>query len=131
MSKHKDKFTGILDKNGVKINNGDNVLVYHYNSYPKHPYNCKVIYKRGWKLISTDGTNNGKDYCVESWRKSIEVVGSGESVFITNSYEEIKDKWFQKNVSFLITGEQRKLLHKCFEEAFKLGQEQLYNSLNP
>jgi hypothetical protein len=52
--RHKNKFTGILDKNGVKINNGDTVLVYHHNSYPKHPYNCTVVYKHGWKLKSND-----------------------------------------------------------------------------
>ena len=129
--KHKNKYTGILDKNGVKINNGDDVLVYHHNSYPKNPYYCKVVYKHGWKLISTDGSNQGKDFDVYCWRKSIEVVKTeNESVFVTLSYQEIKDKWFHRNVSFLITGEERKLLHKCFEEAYKLGQEQLHNSLN-
>ena len=35
---HKDKFTGIYDRNGIPINNGDDVLVHHYNRYQKHAY---------------------------------------------------------------------------------------------
>lgn len=130
--KPKEKYTGILDKNGVKINNGDDVLVYHYNTYPKHPYNCKVVYKHGWKLVSTDKTNYGKDYDVYAWRKAIEVIKTdNESIFLCDNFQELKDKWFSKNVSFMITGQERKLLHQCFEDAFKLGQEQLYNESKP
>jgi hypothetical protein len=120
--KHKNKYIGILDKDGVKINNGDDVLV-HYSNYT---YNCKVVYKQGWKLVSTDGTKNGEGFDVYAWRKSIQVVKTdNESVFITHNLQELKDKWVEQNVSFLITGNERKLIHKCFEDAFKLGQEQL------
>jgi hypothetical protein len=122
MKSHRDKFTGIYDRNGVPINNGDDVLVHHYNTYPKHPYRCKVIYKHGWELKGKESEGNGYD--VYAWRKAIEVVGTDNpSVFELKTYQEIKDKWFGKNVSFMISGEERKLLHKCFEEAFKLGQE--------
>lgn len=130
---HKDKYTGILDMKGIPINNGDDVLVYHHSSIPKEPYKCKVVYKHGWKLTSTDKGKwkGGQDFDVHAWRHSIEVVKTdNESIFITDSYEELKDDWFRRNVSFLITGEERKLLHKCFKEAFELGQEQLHNSLN-
>lgn len=117
---HKDKFTGIYDRNGIPIDNGDDVLVYHHNTYPKQPYKCKVIYKHGWKLKG----NEGDGYDVYAWRKNIEVVNTNnESIFELNSFQEIKDKWFSKNAPFSISGEPRKLLHKCFEEAFKLGQE--------
>jgi len=122
---HKDKYTGILDKNGVKIHNGDEVLVHHHNTYPKHPYSCKVIYKHGWKL-KADKKYEGDDFDVYAWRKSIEVIKTDNaSVFEFNSFEELKDKWFQQNIGFTITGEQRKLLYQCFDDAFKLGQEQL------
>lgn len=119
---HKDKFTGIYDRNGIPIKNGDDVLVYHFNTYPQHPYKCKVIYKHGWKLKGKDGYGN--NYDVHAWRKSIEVTKSDNpSIFELKSFQEVKDKWFSKNVSFLVNGEQRKLIHKCFEDAFKLGQE--------
>lgn len=119
---HKDKFTGIYDRNGVPINNGDDVLVHHYNTHPKTPYKCKVVYKHGWVLKGKEGYGN--NYDVYAWRKAIEVVKSdNQSIFELKSYQEIKDKWFSKNVSFMIAGEQRKLLNRCFEEAFKLGQE--------
>ena len=122
---HLDKFTGIYDKNGVPIYNGDNVLVHHYNTYPKHPYKCKVIWKHGW-VLKAEKEHEGSNYDVYAWRKAIEVLNTNnKSIYELNSYQEIKDKWFFKNVNFMITGEQRKLLHKCFEEAFKLGQEQL------
>lgn len=122
---HKDKYTGILDRNGVKINNGDDVLVYHHNTYPKHPYKCKVIYKHGWKLKGIE-KYEGDGFDVYAWRKSIEVVKTNnESIFEINSFEELKDKWFQSNIGFTIAGEERKLFHKCFEDAFKLGQEQI------
>lgn len=119
------KQTGILDINGVMISNGDDVLVHHYNTYPKHPYKCKVIWKHGWKL-KADKKGDGHGYDVYAWRKSIEVVKTdNESLFDFSSYEELKDKWFQKNAPFSIIGEERKRLHQCFEEAFKLGQEQI------
>ena len=119
---HKDKFTGIYDRNGVPINNGDDILVHHYNSYPKHPYKCKVIYKHGWILKGKESEGNGYD--VDAWRKAIEVIKSDNpSIFESKSFEDIKSKWFRKNVGFMIAGEQRKLLDLCFEEAFKLGQE--------
>jgi len=117
---HKDKFTGIYDRNGIPINNGDDVLVHHYNTYPKHPYKCKVIWKHGWILKGKEG--NG--YNVYAWREAIEVVKSDNpSIFELKSFEDVKSKWFGKNVGFMIAGEQRKLLIQCFEEAFKLGQE--------
>lgn len=121
---HKDKFTGIYDRNGVPINNGDDVLVYHYNTYPKHPYKCKVIWKHGWVLKSSDKSREGDNYVVNAWRKVIEVVKTdNQSIFELTSFEEVKTEWFSKNVSFTVSGEERKMLHKCFEEAFKLGQE--------
>jgi hypothetical protein len=124
--RHKNKFTGILDKNGVKINNADTVLVYHHNSYPKHPYNCTVVYKHGWKLKSNDDSKQGTDYDVYSWRKSIEVVSSNnESVFITKNFNELKEDWFHRNVSIMASREEIQLLYKCFEEAFLLGQEEI------
>lgn len=119
---HKDKFTGIHDRNGVPINNGDDVLVHHYNTYPKYQYKCKVIYKHGWVLKGKESEGNGYD--VYAWRKAIEVVKSDNpSIFELKSFEDIKRKWFRVNVSFMVAGEQRKLVEKCFEEAFKLGQE--------
>lgn len=125
---HKNKYTGILDMKGSPINNGDDVLVYHHNSTPKEPYKCKVVYKHGWKLISTDNGKGGQDFDVYAWRRSIEVIKTdNESMFITDSYEELKDEWFRRNVSFLTTSEERKLLYKCFKDAFELGQEQILN----
>lgn len=121
---HKNKFTGIYDRDGVPINNGDNVIVYHYNTHPHKPYKCKVVYKHGWKLKSSDKSGYGDNYDVYCWRSNIEVINSNnESIFELNSFQEVKDKWFSKNVPFTIIGESRKLIHKCFEEAFKLGQE--------
>ena len=121
---HKDKFTGIYDRNGVPINNGDDVLVHHYNTYPKHPYKCKVMWKHGWVLKSLDKSGQGSDYNVYAWRHAIEVTKTGnKSIFELKSFQDVKDKWFSKNAPFTVSGEERKLLHKCFEEAFKLGQE--------
>jgi hypothetical protein len=130
---HKNKYTGILDMKGVPINNGDEVLVHDHNSFSKKPYRCKVVYKHGWKLdsIAENRETNGQGFDVYCWRKSIEVVGTGNiSVFLTESYDELKEDWFHRNVNWTITGEQRILLHKCFKEAYELGQEQLYNNLN-
>ena len=85
MKSHRDKFTGIYDKNGVPIQNADDVLVHHYNTYPKRPYKCKVIYKHGWKLKGEGG--EGNDYDVYAWRHAIEVVGTDNpSIFELNSY---------------------------------------------
>lgn len=119
---HKDKFTGIYDMNGIYIHNGDDVLVHHYNTYPKHPYKCKVMWKHGWILKGKEG--EGNDYHVDAWRKAIEVVKSDNtSIFELRSFKEIKNKWYGRNVSFTVSAEQKKLLDLCFEEAFKLGQE--------
>lgn len=119
---HRDKFTGIYDRNGIPINNGDDILVYHQNSHPKHPYKCKVIWKHGWVLKGKE--SKGNNYDVYSWRKSIEVAKTdNKSIFELKSFEDIKQRWFSGNVSFMVTGEQRRLVEKCFEEAFKLGQE--------
>lgn len=129
--RHTNKFTGILDKNGVKINNGDDVLVYHHNSYPKHPYKCKVIYKHAWKLKSTDDSKYGTDYDVHAWRKSIEVVSTNnESVFEFNNFNELKEDWFHRNVNIMVSLKERQLLYKCFEEAYKLGQEEIITKLS-
>lgn len=117
---HKDKFTGIYDKNGIPICNGDDVLVHHYNTYPKHPFKCTVIWKHGWELRGKEGDG----YDVYAWRKTLEVLNTNkESIFELKKFEELKSKWFNKNVTFLVTGDERKLLHKCFDEAFKIGQE--------
>ena len=123
--KHKNKDIGILDKNGVKIQNGDNVLVHHFNSFPKQPYKCTVVYKYGWKLKSDKGVE-GNDYDIYAWRKSIEVIKTDNiSLYDFSNYTELKDVWFIKNAPFTIVGEQRLLLKKCFEDAFKLGQEEV------
>lgn len=119
---HKDKFTGVYDRNGIPINNGDDVFVHHYNTYPKYPYKCKVIWKHGWVLKGKEG--EGNNYNVHYWRKAIEVVKTdNKSIFELESFDEIKNKWFSKNVNFIMSVENRRLVDKCFDEAFKLGQE--------
>lgn len=123
---HTDKNTGILDMNGIYINNGDNVIVFHGNTYPKTPYNCKVIWKHGWKLTTNDKSGNGDNYDVYAWRKSIQVVNSNNrSEFQTYNLKQLKDKWMQKNIGVNISTEERKRLLQCFEDAFRLGQEEL------
>ena len=101
-------------------------MVYHYNTYPKHPYKCKVIYKHGW-VLKSDRLGEGNGYDVYAWRKAIEVIKTDNvSLYDFKTYAEIKTKWFMSNASALSTPiEVRRQLEKCFEDAFKLGQEEI------
>lgn len=130
MEKHKESFTGIYDKNGKMICNGDEVTVVDYNSYYKKPFPAIVVYKYGWKLKAVlNGL--GENYDLYAWRNNIEVKNTNrESIYILYTMEELKAQYMRHMPTIFEKYEFYNLLNETFEKAFKLGQELLIQKQN-
>ena len=90
---HRDKFTGIFDKEGVPIMNGDHITI--IDDY--HMRKGKNVGIVAWKNGSYYSKGTATAYNIHAWRKSITVVLTDRpSIYEEMSFEEASEKYGRK-----------------------------------
>lgn len=116
---HKSRFTGIFDMDGKRIYNGDKIQVHDNNTFNKDKIIGTVVWRNGSYEFKG---NHWCKYNIYAWRKSIQILQKGrKSVYELSDFDDLWQKWEAGNLN--IKTEERPLIKKAFEDAFRMGQE--------
>ncbi len=113
---HRDKFTGIFDKNGVPIMNGDKINVLD-DFHMKRGRNAGTV---AWKNGNYYCKGTSCEYNIYAWRKKIVVIFSDRpSIYEESTFQEAAEEYGCK-----ASPANHYDVIKAFQEGVRFQQEQ-------